>query len=514
LSENRFMPAGRIWYGAGRPKAALFNCFVIPTEDSREGWGDTVKNMIIISGMGGGIGINFSPIRPRGTSIHGVGGTATGAVSLMEIINSAGNVLKAGGGRRVALMFELSLDHPDIEEFLDKKLKMDQLNNANVSVVIPHLKQDEFIEAVRENKKWALIWQGKVVKEVSAKKLWDRLIDNMLKSAEPGILNGHLANEMNNIYYEKEVISVNPCGEVWLEANGACDLGSLVLPRFVNSNGKLDKNALAETITIAVRFLDNVLDISTYPNADIKNNCQHVRRIGLGIMGLHDMLIKMGMKYNSEEALDFISKLMKFIRNRAYESSCFLAVERGSFPLYNSDLFLKSGFCKTLSEGIRAKIKEYGIRNCALLSIAPTGTISIIAGVSSGVEPIYALAYKRRYMDGDDTVEEIWTHPLYEEYVKKELDVSNFQTSHDLSVKNHLDVQIICQRYIDNAVSKTINIPQKYNKKEISSLILNSLHEIKGITLYVDGSRGESPMEAVSEEELLKSVCPKGVCEV
>jgi len=388
------------------------------------------------------------------------------------------------------------------------------LNNANVSIMIPQGKQDSFIEAVREDKDWDLVWQGKVVKKVKAKKLWDRLITNMLNSAEPGILNSHLANEMNTVYYCRELISTNPCGELHLSANEACDLGSIVLPRFVTSKGEIDKQALAETITIAVRFLDNVLDITTYPNAEIKQNCQQLRRIGLGIMGLHDMLLKMGLKYDSEEAIEVVEKLMKFIRNKTYEASCFLAVEKSSFPLFDPDLFCKSGFIKTLTAGIKQNIQEYGIRNCALLSIAPTGTISIISGVSSGIEPLFALAYKRRFQDGDETVEEIWTHPLYEQFMKEKKDVSHFQNAHDISVEAHFNMQIVCQRYICNAVSKTINVPKKHNKKQISDLILNHLHEIKGVTMYVDGSRGESPLQAVSEDEVMKNLCPKGVCDI
>lgn len=512
LSENRFMPAGRIWFGAGRPKGAMINCFVIPTEDSREGWGKTVSDMIVISGMGGGVGVNFTPIRPRGMPIKGVGGEATGSVSLMHIINAAGEVIKAGGGRRVALMFNLSLDHPDIEEFLNKKLDLKELNNANISILIPYGKQDEFIEAVKKDKMWKLVWQDKVVKEIPAKELWEKIVDNALKCGEPGILNAHYANYMNNIYYCRELISTNPCSELFLSAQEACCLGSIVLPRFIKENGELDKESLSNSITVAVRFLDNVLDVTTYPNNEIKQNCQELRRIGLGIMGLHDTLIKMGLKYGSQQALDEVNKIMKFIRNRAYEASCFLAVEKGVFPAFDRELYLKGNFIKTLSAGLQSKIKEYGIRNCALISLAPTGTTSIVAGTSSGIEPIFAKAYKRRYNDGIEKKEEIWTHPLYEEYVKRNKDTKLFISAHELTPKEHLMMQITCQTWTDNSLSKTINIPKKHDKKEISKLLLDHLHEIKGVTIYVDGSRGESPLEVANEEDVLKSLCPSGAC--
>lgn len=517
LLDNLFMPAGRIWYGSGRPKAALVNCFVISSEDSREGWARTVSDMIIISSMGGGVGINFSPIRPYGSPIRSSGGIATGPVSLMQIINSAGDVIKAGGGRRTALMMALSLDHPDIMEFLNKKLDLNQLNNANISVIIPWGKSEQFIDAVKNDKPWELIWQGKTIKEVSARKLYDTLINNMLKSAEPGILNLDLANEMSNVSYCRELVASNPCGEILLSINELCCLGSLVLPRFI-INGEFNWDLLAETITVAVRFLDNVLDVTTYPNSDIANNVAQLRRIGLGIMGLHDALIMSNLRYDSTDALSWTSKLLKFIRNRAYEASAALAIEKGKFPAHEQESFMKSKFIKTLSKGTKSMVKEHGVRNCALLSIPPTGTTSIVCGCSSGIEPIFAKAYKRRFYENETLKEEIWTHPLYEKYLTEGLDTCYFQSAHEIGFEDHLKMQATCQAFIDNAVSKTINISLKDSTNVeiglISEKILEYLPQIKGLTIYVDGTRGSAPFETVDESEVLKNLCPKGVCEI
>lgn len=454
LEDNLFMPGGRIWYGAGRPRGQLLNCFVIPTADSREGWGKTLFDSVVISGTGGGVGINFSPTRPKGSLIRGTGGQATGAVSEMRMVNNSLEEIKAGGGRRTALMFCLSLSHPDINEFLDAKLDLDQLNNANVSVVFDE-DPEEFFELVRSKKEFPLLFQGKQVGSIPADDLWRRIIQNALKGGEPGLLNGYLANRMSNIWYLERLTSTNPCGEIWMSPYDCCCLGALVLPRFVKGED-LDWSLLKQAVAVGVRFLDDVLTVNTYPLPEIQQKCSQLRRIGLGITGLHDMLLELGMKYNSAKGLELVDKLMKFIKNASYEASVELAKEKGSFPAFDCEKFLQSKFIKTLKPSIREMIREHGIRNCALNTIAPTGTISIVCGCSSGIEPLFAPAYKRKFRDGDRLAEETVVHPLFQMFVQEGRSVKHFQGAYELKLRDHFEMQRVCQAHVDNAVSKCL----------------------------------------------------------
>ncbi len=578
MSQNRFIPGGRIWYGSGRAKGQLLNCFVVPTGDSREGWAKAVSDMLIISGTGGGVGMNFSPIRPRGTPIRGTGGEATGAVSLMEVINQTGEVIKAGGGRRTALMMCLRYDHADILEFMNRKFNKLELNsdtvkeslqdafpnlpfaelenltelfsadnetiyknlikheldmrlkNANVSVLV----DDEFFEMVKANKNIDFVWRNKEVGSIPAREIWDMIVLNSYTSGEPGILNEGLANEMNNIWYHKPLISTNPCGEIWLEEYGCCDLGSINLANHILEDGSdYDWDKLADTSLVGVRFLDNVLDVNTYPTQQIESNCREVRRIGLGIMGLGHSLIKLGLKYNSTEGRRKVEQLFNFLKKKSYEASTYLAVERGAFARFDADKFLQSGFCKTLTKGIRAKIREYGMRNCAVLTIAPTGTTSIVAGTSSGIEPVFAAGYKRRYYaDSEDSnervlKEEVVIDPLFEQLYQDGVDVSAFVSAHEISVEDHLKIQVSVQKHIDNAVSKTINIPNDYDIDKYSDLLLKYAPQLKGTTVYRSGSRGNEPLVPLSAQEAVEYIesnnliigtaqsdCPSGICEI
>jgi ribonucleoside-diphosphate reductase, adenosylcobalamin-dependent len=530
LQENLFSPGGRIWYGSGRPKGQLLNCFSVPCEDSREGWGRSVSDMIVIAGTGGGAGFNFSPIRPRGSIIAGTGGIATGAVSLMEIINMAGEVIKAGGGRRTALMFALNLDHGDLPEFLDKKLDLKQLNNANVSVWFNE-NPEEFFKKVKKDEQIELKFRGKTVKTVPAKQLWQKIIQNSLKTGEPGILNGYLANKMWNGYYWKPITITNPCGEIPMVNYGACCLGSLVLPRFVRGEGReadIDWDLLKATIGTAVRFLDNVLSVNNYPLPEIADTCSNIRQIGLGLMGLHDTLLMMGLRYNSDTGLEFVDKLMSFIKNAAYNASIDLAIEKGAFPKFEADAYLKSGFIKTLKPSIRTRIKENGIRNCSLLTIAPTGTTSMMCEVSSGIEPMFAPAYLRRFRDGDELKEEVVVHPLLKKFIEEKRGIKHFQGSYELSLRDHLEMQRVCQKHVDNACSKTINV-KDLTEEELSDVIIEFLPELKGLTIYPDGSRENQPLtpmpldeaieyikegKATKTEATSKDTCKSGSCDI
>jgi len=531
ILANKFMPGGRIWYGSGRPKAQLLNCFVIPAGDSREGWGDLLKESLIISGTGGGVGINFSSVRPRGTEIHGTGGVATGSVSLMRMDNGVGNELVAGGGRRMAKMSCLNVTHPDIEEFLNSKLVDGELNNTNISVII-NFDTDEFVRLVEENGDIELEWAGrKTGKTLKARELWETIVQNAWQNGEPGVLNGFLANSLSNIFYRSPLVSTNPCGEIWLEPYGCCCLGALVLPRFVNSNGAMDWEALEDTIRVGTRFLDNVLTVNHYPFEKIKENCEQVRRIGLGVMGLHTMLLELGIKYSSQEATEFVDKLFGFIKNSAYDTSISLAIEKGPFPAYQPE-FVDSGFMQTMKPAIRRKVKEYGIRNCALLTVAPTGTTGIVSGVSTGIEPYMAPVYWRRIKGVDEELNTridkvLVVEPAYEKYP------DTIEGAADISVDNHFKMQEVVQRHIDNAVSKTINLANDFPMEDLSSIWLKYLPNLKGTTFYRWGSRENEPFEPVLLEDIpdvLESTpeekikrkqrneneadCASGVCEI
>lgn len=533
LVSNKFNPGGRIWYGSGRPKAQLLNCFVVPTHDSREGWGKTTSDVIVISGLMGGVGINVSPIRPRGYGIKGTGGVATGAVSLMQLINGVGDVIVGGGGRRMALMLCLDINHPDLQEFLSVKLDLDQLNNANISVTIPmDMPTEDFVSKVVNNEEMELEFNGiPSGKTINAKWLWDTLVENSWKSGEPGVLNAYLANKMNNIFYYRPLISTNPCGEIWLEEYGCCDLGALVLPRFL-VDGKVDWDALDESVRLAVRFLDNVLTVNHYPLPEVQENCENVRRLGLGIMGLHTMLLQMGMKYSSPEALEFIDELMYFIKNVAYDASINLSIEKGPFPAYDPK-FLDSGFAKTLKRNLRNKIREHGIRNCALLTVAPTGTTSMVSGVSSACEPLPPAVYNRTYYKPTPGGERVLTSELVVEesyYLYPDL----IESAIDVPIKTHFEVQKIIQKHVDNAVSKTINMAKDFPADAFGDLWLEYLPYLKGTTVYRYGSRENEPISPVPREqwadivsthrneqaekmtvqEMLDLDCPDGVCEI
>jgi len=499
IVQNRFMPGGRIWYGSGRPKAQLLNCFVIPISDSREGWGDYLRESLIISGTGGGLGCNFSPVRPNGSEVKGTGGFATGPVSIMRMDNGVGLELVSGGGRRMAKMSCLNVTHPDVWEFLNAKLVDGQLSTTNISVVINY-DHDEFVKLVKEDGEIELEWAGrKTGQTIEARKLWNTIVENAWKNGEPGVLNGYQANRQNNIFYHKPLISTNPCGEIWLEAYGCCCLGALVLPRFVR-NGQFDWEQLEETIRVAVRFLDDVLSVNQYPFDKIKENCEEVRRIGLGVMGLHTMLLELGMKYSDEESFVFIDRLFSFIKHAAYDTSINLAIEKGPFPAFKPE-FIDSGFMQKIKPAIRRKVKEYGIRNCALLTVAPTGTTGIVSGVSTGIEPYMAPVYWRRIKTVNEKLETIIEkvlviEPAYEKY--REL----CEGAADISVDTHFKMQATVQKHIDNAVSKTINLPNDFPMEDLSDIWLRYIPFLKGTTFYRWGSRSDEPIEPIRSENI------------
>jgi ribonucleoside-diphosphate reductase alpha chain len=535
LESNLFVPGGRILYNSGRTNPQLLNCFVLdPSKDSKEGWGRSSYNMIVTSMTGGGCGDDFSDVRPRNAPISGQKGVAPGSVELMRLIDNCADPVRNGGQRRVALMFSLDLDHPDIEEFLNAKLTKGELTHANVSVRSKRTK--EFIRAVKNDGDWELSWKGKFKKTVKAKALWDTIVANAYNSAEPGFLNWELVESESNIYYIEDLVTTNPCGEIALSAYDCCCLGHLVLTRFI-SNGQIDYALLGDTVRTAVRFLDNVLSVNSYPLPEMKAKSQNLRRIGLGTTALADTLATLGLKYGSDEGNKFTDKLYRFISKVAYESSVMLAIEKGAFPLCDAKKHVESGFMKRMPAKIKSLVQEHGIRNCCILTQAPTGTVSILSGnCSSGVEPIYSAAYERRYWDKDERKVELVFHPLFAQFMKEGRDTSHFVGANDLSVREHLEVQCIVQKHVDNAVSKTINIPYDYPMEDMEKVWLEYLPKVKGTTFYRENTRGyvddkgnahEPPLKAINLEEATKRYnaeisiedtvqndCPTGICEL
>ncbi len=537
LVNNLFVPGGRIWYNSGRNNPQLLNCFVLSSNlDSKEGWGNIAKEMIVTSMTGGGCGIDFSDVRPRGSPISGQNGECPGPVELMKLVNNCASPVKAGGIRRVALMFSLDLDHPDVEEFLDAKLTRGELTYANVSVRSKRTK--EFIKAVKMDGTWELSWKGKYKKTIQAKDLWNKIVQNAYNSAEPGFLNWEKVENESNIAYIENLVTTNPCGEIALSSYDCCCLGHIVLSRFITGN-EIDWSLLANTIRTSVRFLDNVLTVNTYPLSEMRDKSHKLRRIGLGTTALADTLALLGYKYGSEEGNGFVDKLFKFISKQAYEASVMLAIEKGAFPACNPKKHLESDYMQRMPKKIRALVEEHGIRNCCILTQAPTGTVSILSGnCSSGIEPMFSPAYERRFWDKDERKTELVFHPLFEKFMKEGTKTNHLIGSRELSVEQHMEVQKIVQKYIDNAVSKTINIPEDFPVEKMGELWLEYLPHLKGTTFYRENTRGfynektgeteEPPLKAISlkearerfkesykiEEENQTEECPKGVCEI
>lgn len=535
LSNNLFVPGGRIWYNSGRNNPQLLNCFVLGNQlDSKFGWGNYARELVVTSMTGGGCGTDFSDVRPRGASIANQKGECPGAVELMRLGDGCAKPVRAGGQRRVALMNSLDLDHPDVLEFIDAKLVKGELTHANVSVRSKRTK--EFIKAIKSEGTWELSWKGKYKKTIQAKELWEKIVKNAYESAEPGFLNWELVENESTISYIEELVTTNPCGEIALSSYDCCCLGHIVLPRYILDQN-IDYALLGNSIRSSVRFLDNVLTVNTYPLTEMKEKSHKLRRIGLGTTGLADTLAILNIKYGSEEGNKFIDKLFRFISKQAYEASVMLAIEKGMFPACVPSKHVETGFMKRMPDKIKSLVLEHGIRNCAILTQAPTGTVSIVSGnCSSGIEPMFAPVYERRFWKNDKRQTELVFHPLFEQFMKEGKDVSHFVGCHDLNVKEHLEVQKIVQRHIDNAVSKTINIPKNYSMSDMETLWLEYLPYLKGTTFYREDTRGyvdaegnkqEPPLKALTLKEGIKRFkekhsvdnnnvndCPSGVCEI
>lgn len=493
LSDFGFLPGGRILAGAGAKRAVtLFNCFVMgAVPDDLAGIFDGVRDGALTMQMGGGIGIDFSTLRPRGALVRSIGADASGPVSFMEVWDAMCRTIMSAGARRGAMMATLRDDHPDIEDFIDAKATAGRLTNFNLSVLV----SDRFMSAVTEDADWDLTFEGKVYRRVRARDLWQRIMSATYENAEPGVIFIDRVNSRNNLAYCETIRATNPCGEQPLPPFGACLLGSLNLTRFISDpfteRARLDIARLKERTATAVRFLDNMIDVSRYPLPAQEDEAKAKRRMGLGVTGLADALILCRETYGSPRALELTETWLQAIEEAAYGASVNLAAERGPFPLFNAQELLRSPNIERLPSGIRSGIGRQGLRNGCLTSVAPTGTISLLAGnVSSGIEPVFDFVYQRRILDPDggtrvETIED-YAHALFRRKFGPDADLAAYFVRADqLAPHAHLSMQAAVQKHIDSSISKTINCPPDMafeDFKDVYSLAYSL--GLKGCTTY------------------------------
>ncbi|MBS9715784.1 adenosylcobalamin-dependent ribonucleoside-diphosphate reductase [Pseudohalocynthiibacter aestuariivivens] len=492
LEGFKYLPAGRITAGAGTDRSVtLFNCFVMGTiPDSMGGIFDMLREAALTMQQGGGIGYDFSTIRPKGADVLGVAADASGPLSFMDVWDAMCRTIMSAGSRRGAMMATMRCDHPDIEDFITAKRDPARLRMFNVSVLVT----DSFMEAVKANKSWDLTFNGKIYHTVEARDLWNKIMQSTYDQAEPGVIFIDRINAMNNLSYCETIAATNPCGEQPLPPYGACLLGSVNLARLVYApfakKASLDQEALSELVATAVRMMDNVVDASRFPLPQQAQEAQTKRRIGLGVTGLADALLMVGLRYGSEEAAEQTERWMKAIARAAYLASVELAKEKGAFPLFDAEKFLATGHMMEMDEDVRAAIREHGIRNALLTSIAPTGTISLYAGnVSSGIEPVFAYAYTRKVLqkDGSRTEEEVVDYAVQlwrEKFGDKELP-DYFVNAQTLAPMDHVRMQAAAQKWIDSSISKTINCPEDISFDAFKDVYMAAWDSgCKGCTTY------------------------------
>lgn len=493
LSDFRFLPAGRILAGAGTGRqVTLFNCFVMgQIPDSLEGIFTQLKEAAVTLQQGGGIGHDFSTLRPRGTVVRSVGADASGPLSFMDVWDAMCRTIMSAGMRRGAMMATMRCDHPDIEEFIAAKRQAGRLRNFNLSVLVT----DGFMDAVKKQEEWPLVFEGRIYRHVPAAALWERIMRATYDYAEPGVIFIDRVNAENNLSYCETIGCTNPCGEQPLPPYGACLLGSLNLTRFVaapfNPEAQIDEEELTRVAMTAVRFLDNVIDVSNYPLPQQREEALAKRRIGLGVTGLADALAMIGLTYGTQEAAAAARRWMRLIESAAFHASIGLARERGSFPLFDKNAFRKTGHASRLGANLHAEIALHGIRNGLLTSIAPTGTISLLAGnVSSGIEPIFSLRYDRKVLQRDGTTrqEEVTDYAAALWWHLKGADAPlppQFVTAEKLTPKAHLMMQAAVQAHVDSSISKTINIPEAFPFAEFKSVYEEAFDmRLKGCTTF------------------------------
>ena len=492
LEDFKYLPAGRITAGAGTGRSVtLFNCFVMGTiPDSMSGIFDMLKEAALTMQQGGGIGYDFSTIRPKGADVKGVAADASGPLSFMDVWDSMCRTIMSAGSRRGAMMATMRCDHPDIEDFITAKSDAARLRMFNVSVLVT----DAFMEAVKADGPWELVFDNKVYRTVQARDLWNQIMQSTYDYAEPGVIFIDRINQSNNLAYCETIAATNPCGEQPLPPYGACLLGSVNLARLVRApfeaDGALDLEALKDLVRVAVRMMDNVVDASRFPLEAQAREAQAKRRIGLGVTGLADALLMLGLRYGADDAVAQSEIWMKEIAHAAYWASVELAREKGAFPLFDAEAFLASGNMAQMDQDLRGAIAKDGIRNALLTSIAPTGTISLYAGnVSSGIEPVFAYSYTRKVLqrDGSRSEEEVTDYAV-KLWREKQGDAelpAFFVNAQTLAPADHVRMQAAAQKWVDSSISKTINVPQDISFEAFKDVYLQAYETgCKGCTTY------------------------------
>jgi ribonucleoside-diphosphate reductase alpha chain len=524
LDDFKFVPAGRILTAAGTDQLLTFyNCFVIPSpKDSRGGIIETLRQMTEIMSRGGGVGINISSLRPRHAYVKGVNGRSSGAVSWGALYSFVTGLIEQGGSRRGALMLILDDWHPDVFDFINSKREAGKITNANISVGV----SDRLMELVKTDGDWPLIfpdthhpryddeWDGNIEqwqakgypvithRVVKARAVWDAIIESAWASAEPGVFFRERYNKMSNSWYHSPIIATNPCGEQGLPGFGVCNLGAINLARFYDADRHDVKwDDLDRAVRYAVRFLDNVIDSTPYFFEENEKQQLSERRVGLNNMGLAELMIRLGIRYGSDESVAFIDKLYGFIARAAYETSAELAEEKGAFPLFDAEKFLQSGFMQTMPEDIRERVRRKGIRNVTLLTQAPNGTTGTMVNTSTGIEPFFSWVYYRKSRLGlhEEQV------PLVKEWFEAHPGATElpdyFVTAMELTPEEHVKVQAAVQRWVDSSISKTSNLPNHYTVEQTRKLY-EYMYELgcKGGTVYRDGSRDEQVLMLKGDE--------------
>ena len=492
LEDFKYLPAGRITAGAGTAReVTLFNCFVMGIiPDTMAGIFDMLKEAALTMQQGGGIGYDFSTIRPRGAPVAGVAADASGPLSFMDVWDAMCRTIMSAGSRRGAMMATMRCDHPDIEDFISAKSDPARLRNFNVSVLVT----DAFMEAVKADGSWELKYGDKVYHTVQARDLWNRIMRATYDYAEPGVIFIDRINQMNNLAYCEEIAATNPCGEQPLPPYGACLLGSINLARLITDpfgdDAALDEAALSELVATAVRMMDNVVDTSRFPLPEQAEEARNKRRIGLGVTGLADALLMLGLRYGSDAAAEQTEAWLHSIARAAYLASVELAREKGAFPLFDAEKYLASGALQHMDADVRDAIAKHGIRNALLTSIAPTGTISLYAGnVSSGIEPVFAYSYTRKVLqkDGSRTEEEVVDYAVQmwrERFGDADLP-EYFVNAQTLAPEDHVKMQAAAQPWIDSSISKTINCPEDISFDAFKDVYMQAYESgCKGCTTY------------------------------
>ena len=509
LTDFKFLPAGRIIAGSGTARnVTLFNCFVMGViPDSMSGIFDMLKEAALTMQQGGGIGYDFSTIRPKGSIVKGIAADASGPVSFMDVWDSMCRTIMSAGSRRGAMMATMRCDHPDIEEFIAAKSDSKKLRMFNLSVLV----SDAFMEALKKGEDWRLTFNDKIYKVIKAADLWDKIMRATYNYAEPGVIFIDRINEANNLRYCETITATNPCGEQPLPPYGACLLGSINLARLVEypfgENAHLDVSQLENLVATAVRMMDNVIEVSQFPLEVQKLEALNKRRIGLGVTGLADALLMVGLRYGSDEAVEKTEEWMKLIARASYKASINLAKEKGAFSLFDPEKLIASGNMKQMDDDIKQAVRKFGLRNALLTSIAPTGTISLYAGnVSSGIEPVFAYSYTRKVLqnDGSHIEEEVVDYAVQmwrDKFGDAQLP-DYFVSAQNLTPSDHVKMQAAAQKWVDSSISKTINCPEDISFDDFKEVYMQAYDTgCKGCTTYRPNEVTGSVLSVASEEK-------------